>query len=251
MVREEKIARRAKYSEKLTKLIEDYSQILIVDTNNVGSNLMQTIRKDLRGWAEMLFGKNTLIRKVVEENPNLRELMPHIKEKFVLLFTKEDYTVIESILGLHNLKAPARSGRIAPTDVIIKIQTTALAPEKTSFFQAVKIPTQIKKGTIHIKEDIHLVKAGDIISQSQATMLQLLGIKPFKLELTIKKIFKGGTISDAPALRKIKEVLMDGIQRCAAVKKALTGEDSANNEKEDDEISDTDDEDDMGLGLFD
>ena len=46
--------------------------------------------------------------------------------------------------------APARAGAIAPVDVSIPAQVTSLGPEKTSFFQALQIPTKITRGTIEI-----------------------------------------------------------------------------------------------------
>ena len=48
------------------------------------------------------------------------------------------------------VEAPARAGAIAPCDVKIPAQNTGLGPEKTSFFQALSIPTKIAKGTIEI-----------------------------------------------------------------------------------------------------
>ncbi len=46
--------------------------------------------------------------------------------------------------------APAKAGAIAPLDVVVPAQNTGLGPEKTSFFQALSIPTKISKGTIEI-----------------------------------------------------------------------------------------------------
>jgi len=46
--------------------------------------------------------------------------------------------------------APAKAGALAPLDVVLPAQNTGLGPEKTSFFQALAIPTKITKGTIEI-----------------------------------------------------------------------------------------------------
>ena len=48
------------------------------------------------------------------------------------------------------MAAPAKAGAIAPVDVFIPPQNTGLGPEKTSFFQALAIPTKISRGTIEI-----------------------------------------------------------------------------------------------------
>ena len=46
--------------------------------------------------------------------------------------------------------APAKAGAVAPIDVKIPPQNTGLGPEKTAFFQALRIPTKIARGTIEI-----------------------------------------------------------------------------------------------------
>jgi large subunit ribosomal protein LP0 len=61
----------------------------------------------------------------------------------------------------NRVKAPAKAGALAPLDVKVPAQNTGLGPEKTSFFQALNIPTKITKGTIEITNDVSLIKAGD------------------------------------------------------------------------------------------
>lgn len=46
--------------------------------------------------------------------------------------------------------APAKAGAIAPIDVFVPPGNTGLGPEKTSFFQALRITTKIARGTIEI-----------------------------------------------------------------------------------------------------
>ena len=50
----------------------------------------------------------------------------------------------------NRVRAPARAGALAPCPVDIEPMNTGLGPEKTSFFQALSIPTKISKGTIEI-----------------------------------------------------------------------------------------------------
>ncbi|WP_215728020.1 hypothetical protein, partial [Klebsiella pneumoniae] len=52
-------------------------------------------------------------------------------------------TDVLHLLGAHVVGAHARPGAIAPLHVIIPAQNTGLGPEKTSFFQALSIPTKI------------------------------------------------------------------------------------------------------------
>jgi len=55
------------YAAKLSDYIEKYSSIFIVGVDNVGSKQMQQVRFALRGYADVLMGKNTTIRKVISD----------------------------------------------------------------------------------------------------------------------------------------------------------------------------------------
>jgi large subunit ribosomal protein LP0 len=49
--------KKANYFEKLYKLLQDNSRILIVNCDNIGSSHMNKIRRTLRGQAVLLMGK--------------------------------------------------------------------------------------------------------------------------------------------------------------------------------------------------
>ena len=66
------------------------------------------------------------------------------------MFTKEDLSDIRDILESNQKEAPAKAGAIAPIDVWVPKGNTGMGPEKTSFFQALSIPTKITKGTVEI-----------------------------------------------------------------------------------------------------
>lgn len=66
------------------------------------------------------------------------------------VFTNDDLVEVRDKLLANKKKAPARAGAVAPCAVTIPAQNTGLGPEKTSFFQALQIPTKISRGTIEI-----------------------------------------------------------------------------------------------------
>lgn len=76
--------------------------------------------------------------------------MPHIRGNVGFVFTRSELVEIRDKLLENKVRAPARPGAIAPCPVVIPAQNTGLGPEKTSFFQALSIPTKISKGTIEI-----------------------------------------------------------------------------------------------------
>merc|ERR1739842_168109 len=78
-------------------------------------------------------------------------------------------------------------------------------PEKTSFFQALQIPTKITKGTIEIINDVPIITTGDKVGASEATLLGLLKIFPFSYGLIIQKVYDQGSVFD-PAILAITAV---------------------------------------------
>merc|ERR1719348_605802 len=175
--------------------------------------------------AVVLMGKNTMMRKVIrgylEKNPDLEKLLPHIKMNVGFVFTKEELTVVRDLLLANKKAAPAKAGAIAPVDVTIPAQNTGMGPEKTSFFQALSIPTKITKGTIEIIQDVHIIKKEDKVGASEATLFNMLKISPFTYGLIIQKVYDSGSIFDPEILDitddDIKNRFMAGVANVAAV----------------------------------
>jgi len=225
MVREDRSTWKANYFTKLENLLENYPKCFIVGADNVGSKQMQEIRIALRGKAVVLMGKNTMMRKAIrgymEKNPDLERLLPHIKMNVGFVFTKEELITVRDLLLANKKAAPAKAGAIAPVDVTIPAQNTGMGPEKTSFFQALQIPTKITKGTIEIIQDVPIIKVGDKVGASEATLLNMLKISPFTYGLLIQKVYDNGSIFDPEILDitddDIKARFMSGVANVAAV----------------------------------
>ncbi|CAF0824488.1 unnamed protein product [Adineta steineri] len=224
MVKEDRSTWKAKYTMRLTQYLDEYPKVFVVGADNVGSRQMQKIRLSLRGHAVLMMGKNTMMRKTIRgqtsKNTNLEKLLPHVYENIGFVFTKEDLSSIRDKLLENKVAAPARAGAIAPVDVTIPAQVTALGPEKTSFFQALQIPTKITRGTIEIINDVNLIKIGDKVGPSEATLLNMLGISPFSYGLIIRQVYDSGSCFE-PTILDIKPADLRakfslGVQRLAA-----------------------------------
>ncbi|KAJ2361891.1 ribosomal protein P0 (A0) (L10E) [Coemansia sp. RSA 2611] len=79
-----------------------------------------------------------------------------------------------------------------------------MEPGQTSFFQALGIPTKIARGTIEITGDVHLVKVGDKVGASEATLLNKLNISPFTYGMSVVQIYDNGN-TFSPAVLDITE----------------------------------------------
>merc|ERR1711884_179755 len=178
-----------------------------------------------RGRAEVLMGKNTMMRKAIrgmlDKHAELEKILPCIVGNIGFVFTNEDLNEIRDLLLPNKVKAPARAGALAPLDVKVPAQNTGLGPEKTSFFQALNIPTKITKGTIEITNDVNLITAGDKVGMSEATLLNMLGISPFTYGLVVNKVYDSGSIFDPTILditdEDLKAHVLVGIRNIAAL----------------------------------
>jgi len=217
--------RKQKYFAKLTKLIEEYTQVIIVGADNVGSHHMQNIRKGLRGKGIILMGKNTMVRKVIRGNadshPQLQTLLPYIKNNVGLIFCNGDLSGVKKIVAELRVAAPAKVGATCPNDVIVPAGPTGMEPTQTSFLQALNIPSKINKGQVDIVNDVKILVKGQRVGQSEATLLLKLNIKPFSYGLGIQTVYDNGSIYDPSVLDMTDEILLakfaSGLRNVAAI----------------------------------
>lgn len=120
------------------------------------------------------------------------------------IFTNADLNKTRDVILAEKVAAPARAGAIAPLDVFVPAGNTGMEPGKTSFFQALGVPTKIARGTIEITTDLKLVEAGTKVGASEATLLNMLNISPFTYGMSISQVYDGGQ-TFAPSVLDIKE----------------------------------------------
>jgi len=203
-----KAENKAGYFDKLKGLLEEYKSIFIVTVDNVSSQQMHEIRHALRGEAVVLMGKNTMVRRAIKgfigDSPEYERLLPFVKGNVGFVFTNGDLKTIRDKILENKVAAPARAGAVAPGDVYIPAGNTGMEPGKTSFFQALGVPTKIARGTIEITTDLKLVEAGTKVGASEATLLNMLNISPFTYGMGISQVYDQGN-AFPPSVLDIEE----------------------------------------------
>ncbi|KAK5580231.1 hypothetical protein RB653_000246 [Dictyostelium firmibasis] len=214
--------RKNVFIEKATKLFTTYDKMIIAEADFVGSSQLQKIRKSIRGIGAVLMGKKTMIRKVIRDlsdsKPELDALNTYLKQNTCIIFCKDNIAEVKRIINTQRVGAPAKAGVFAPNDVIIPAGPTGMEPTQTSFLQDLKIATKINRGQIDIVNDVHIIKTGQKVGASEATLLQKLNIKPFTYGLEPRIIYDAGacyspSISEEDLLNKFKQ----GIFNIAAI----------------------------------
>jgi large subunit ribosomal protein LP0 len=213
-----KILKKEQYDAKLRSYLEEYDKAFLVHADNVGSKQFMDIRAGLRGKSVVLMGKNTMmkrsIRLYVEETGDEKwsTILPYLVGNVGIIFTKGDLSDVREQIMSFQVGAPARVGLIAPVDVTVPAGNTGLDPSQTNFFQALNIPTKINKGTVEITTDCPLVKTGEKVGASEATLLAKLGIKPFSYGLVIQQVFESGSMYSPSVLDITEEDLLSKVK---------------------------------------
>jgi large subunit ribosomal protein LP0 len=205
--------RKKEYFQKMKDLLSTYNKAFIVEVDNVGSKQLQMTRRDLRDRAEVLMGKNTMMRKVLkeymDENPEspVHRLSEMCRGNIGFVFTNGDLGEVRTVLESNTRPAPARVGALAPIKVVVPKGPTGCDPGQTAFFQTLQIATKITKGQIEIVSDVELIEAGERVTASQAALLQKLSIEPFTYGLILKAVYDSGSLFDAKVLDITSDVL--------------------------------------------
>jgi large subunit ribosomal protein LP0 len=190
---------------RLTQYMQEYSKILLITVDNVGAAHLGRIRKQYRGSAQILMGKNTMIRKCLRNyidagHPEVQSLYDSIRGNVGLVFTNGDMRSMKNDITSSRVPAPAKAGIVAPSDVMIPAGPTGLEPTATAFLQALNIPSKIVKGQIELTSIVHLIKKGDRVKPGAAALLQKLKITPFTYGIDVNLVYNGGFVYSSELL---------------------------------------------------
>ena len=201
--------KKVQYFAHLEEALNTYSRAFIVDADFVGSKQISDIRVALRGKAELIFGKNTMIRRCIrnmceaDEKPEWMAIVDVMRGNLGFVFTNGTLADLEEVILEYVKPAQAKAGVIAPLTVTIPKGPTGLDPAQTSFFQALNIATKINKGSIEMLNDTIVIREGEKVGTSEAALLVKLGLKPFYYGLGIRYVYEGGVFD--PSVLKITD----------------------------------------------
>ena len=189
--------------DKIESSIDGSLMVGLINVEGVGARQLQGIRDSLRGSAVILMARNTLMIRALEKSDKkgIKKLVDYVTGPIAFIFSNEDPFVLSKFLSDNKAAAPAKGGQIAPKDIVIPAMNTGVAPGPfISELAALKIPSRVKTGVIHITDDSVAVKAGDTISNAMAQMLSRLGIEPMELQLKLIAAYTDGNVLTAESL---------------------------------------------------
>ena len=185
--------------DDLTELLNKYSVVAVADLQKVRSSQIQEIRKKLRGKAEMLVAKNTILRKAAEKAASGKEHVDQFAESLtgskVLIFTQMNPFELIIFLNKNKVRVPAKGGDVATSDITVPAGNTGLQPGPViSEFNEAKVQTRIEGGSIFVAKDTVVVQKGDVIPVKIASLLSKLGMKPMEAGLSLSYAYDNGLL---------------------------------------------------------
>jgi large subunit ribosomal protein L10 len=185
--------------DDLTELLKKYSVIAVADLQKVRSSQIQEIRKKLRGKAELIVAKNTILRKAAEKAASGRDNVDRFAQALtgskVLIFTEMNPFELIIFLNKNKVRVPAKGGDIATGDIMIPAGNTGLQPGPViSEFNEAKVQTRIESGSIFVARDTVVVSKGEVVPVKIASLLSKLGMKPVEAGLSLSYAYDNGLI---------------------------------------------------------
>ena len=142
----------------LVELLEKYSVVAVADLQKVRSSQIQEIRKKLRGKADLIVAKNTILRKasdsMASKKENVNKFAEGLTGSKVLIFTQMNPFELIMFLNKNKVRVPAKGGDIATSEIVVPAGNTGMQPGPViSEFNEAKVQTRIEGGSIFVAKD--------------------------------------------------------------------------------------------------
>ncbi len=182
--------------EELKRVFQKYPVVGIAGFRGVPSSQFQTIRREMKDDVRMRVVKNTLLRLALESlGGNFKKLEDHIEDQVVVVASKlNPFKLFKRLEGTKE-PSPLKPNQISPVDVVVEAGPTNFPPGPIlGEIQAGGIPAAIEKGKIVVKNNVTVVKAGEVVKPEVARALNLLEVKPIQIGLETKALMENGIL---------------------------------------------------------
>jgi len=226
-------ARKLRIGARFIDLMDKFTKAIAFSVDLVGSRQLALLRQKLRGRAEFIFGKNTMLRKVLrlkcdadkddqpEKAEKLINLLALIEGNVGLLFFDSDIKAMRDEVEAETLPCAAKVGIVAPCDVMVSAGPTGCDPTQTAFFQLLEIPTKINRGQVEIVSDVVVIHKGTKVGASQASLCSKLGITPFEFGPIGQNVYDDGDVYSCEVLDITDEMIENGFTKAMRKASAL------------------------------
>lgn len=217
---------------RLCEHFGNFRQVIVVQLDNVSTNQIHKAREILRqseNKGEMVIGKNTLIKKALKfktkepeptsrdyedhkkwtQDTRLEALEPFMKLNVGLIFSDDSYMELKEKIEAETISMPARTGIIAPCNVVIPAGPTGIEVGKIDLFHKLNISCKTVKSAIEVVKEVKIITKGEKVGEGATQMCKLLGIIPFHYALQFQYVYMEGVILDQSIIEMPLDTVVD------------------------------------------
>jgi len=167
-------------SEKLKKS----KTILIASTKGLPASQFQSIKRGLRGQAEIVVAKKTIIERAILDSGkgDLQALKESLQENFAVMFSEIEAFELAALLADKQSPTKAKAGDILLDDINVEQGPTELAPGPAiSELGSVGLKVAVEGGKLSVKMAHRIAKKGDKVTENLASVMGKLKIFPMSV----------------------------------------------------------------------
>ncbi|MFH1107039.1 MAG: 50S ribosomal protein L10 [Candidatus Micrarchaeota archaeon] len=182
--------------QALKRKLGEYKVVAVASIQNLPSRHFNSVRKKIRGQAEMFMARETLMTRAIgEARPELKPLIEKFKGSCVLLLTNESAFKLAKLLRKSRSKTFAKAGQIAPSDIIVPAGETSLPPGPVlTELKNAKVQARIQGPKVVISADATVARKGEAITPAVAAVLSKLAIEPMEVGMKLTAAYEDGML---------------------------------------------------------
>lgn len=209
---------KKKQVSKICEMIKAHPTVLVASTKGLPASQFQKIKKSLRGKAEVVMAKKSILHRAVSasEIGQLQNLKEQIGADIVLMLSDSDPFELSGLLIDSQTPTKAKAGDIALEDIHVEPGPTDLIPGPAiSELGSVGLKVSVEEGKLAIKQGATIVHEGEVISEKVAGVMAKLGIMPMKVgfipvaayDAKSDKVYVGIKIDKEGALAELRNAI--------------------------------------------
>ncbi len=183
--------------EKITKMLNEYNVIAVLDMHKIPGRQLQNIRDNMRGKVVIKMSKKGIFLRAVDgcDKKNIASLKEHITREPALILTNENPFKLFKMIKQNRAKSKARVSDVVKTDITIQKGPTDLPPGPAiSTLQKAGLKTGVQQGKIAVMQDRVVLKAGEAVTEDIANVFSLLKIEPMEIGLELVVALEDGIV---------------------------------------------------------
>lgn len=204
--------------KQIVEKIKKSKTVLLASTKGLPSSQFHEIKKNLRGRADIMVAKKSLVIRAIEASGkgSVQNLKSIVGSDIALFFSELDAFELSGLLSDNQSATKARAGDIAPEDIMIEPGPTDLIPGPAiSELSGVGLKVAVEDGKLAIKTGATVAKKGTVITDKVAGVLGKLNITPMKVgfeplaayDSINDKVYSGIRIDKKVAYEQLKEAI--------------------------------------------